>query len=58
MSAHAAVSVIFSCCLAVFLRQGQGQGSHELVHRHVDLRGELGGEHDGQGHKDAVSEEL
>lgn len=58
MSAHAAVSVIFSCCLSVFLRQGQGQGSHELVHRHVDLSGELGGEHDGQGHKDAVSEEL
>lgn len=58
VSAHAALSVIFSCCLSVFLRQRQSQGSQELVHRHVDLRGEVDGEHDGHDHKDAVREEL
>lgn len=56
--AHDAASVIFSNCLSVLLGQGQSQGSQELVHGHVDLRGEVDGEHDGHDHLDAVSDEL
>lgn len=57
--AHAAVRhLLLSCSLSVFLRQGAGQGSQELVHRHMDLRGEVSGEHGGQDHKDVVRENL
>ncbi|KAG7223174.1 hypothetical protein INR49_015782, partial [Caranx melampygus] len=38
--------------------EGQSQSSEELVHGHVDLRGEFIGEHDGQDHKDVVGEDL
>ena len=56
--ADAADSVIFSCCLSVFLSQGQSHSSKELVHRHMDLRGEGLWERDGHDHKDVVGEDL
>lgn len=46
------------CSLTVFLSQGTGHGSQELLHSHVDLGGELLGELHGKHHKDAVGEKL
>ena len=56
--ALAAVSVFYSSCLSVFLSQGESQSSEELVHSHMDLRGEVVGEHDGHDHKDVVGGNL
>lgn len=44
--------------LSVLLGQSTGHGSQELVHCHVDLRGEIRWEIVGHDHKDAVDEEL
>lgn len=55
---HAAYSIIFSCCLSVFLRKSQSQRSQELVHGHVDLGGEFSGHQVGKDHKDAVTQNL
>lgn len=44
--------------LTVLLGQSQGQQSQELVHSHVDHRGEILGEEHGQHHQDAVSQDL
>lgn len=44
--------------LSVFLGHGTGHSCKELVHYHVDLRGEIRWELNGHGHKDAVGKEL
>lgn len=52
------VQLLMLAGLSVFLRQGTSQGCKELVHCHVDLRGEFRWEHNGHDHKDAVGKEL
>lgn len=49
---------VLSCSLSVLLSKSTGQGSQELIHNHVDLRGEVVGELHGKDHKDAVGEKL
>lgn len=44
--------------LPVFLRQGAGQSSQELVQGHMDLRGEVLGVDGGQHNQDVVRENL
>lgn len=56
--ASAASSTRLFCCLSVLLRQGKSHRSQELVHRHMDLRGEVNREHDGDDHQHALRQDL
>lgn len=44
--------------LTVFLSQGTGHGSQELLHSHVGLGAEVLGELHGKHHKDTVGKKL
>lgn len=57
-SALAAFSITLLCCLSVLLRQAKSHSGQELVHSHMDLRGEVSREHDGDDHHDALRQDL
>lgn len=57
-SALVAFSIRLFCCLSVLLSQGESHTSQELVHSHMDLRGEFSRKHDGDDHQDALRQDL